>query len=399
MKPMPHSFCPAALRTVPTRFSCALLALMLAGCSTTLFDSDKIDYKSARPATSNLEVPPDLTAPSGDDRYLVPDSGAAGGVATYSAYTSDRAQQPQVSTGPEVLSQIEGMHIERAGTQRWLVAPGDAATLWPRIKDFWVETGFVIDIDRPQVGIMETDWAEDRAKIPLDFLRATIGRVFDSLYSTSLRDRFRTRVEPGQQPGTVEIYISHRGVEEVYTSRQEDTTVWQPRASDPGLEAEMMRRLMVFLGTEEERAAEMVRAAEQAPTEPRAQLQEASRETGPQLFVDEPFDRAWRRVGLALDRVGFTVEDRNRADGIYFVRYIDPDIEDREESRGMLGRLAFWRSGDKETGERAPDDNQYRVRVAEQGGRTMVTIEDSAGRPDTSPLARRILGLLETQLR
>ena len=53
------------------------------------------------------------------------------------------------------------------------------------------------------------------------------------------------------------------------------------------------------------------------------------------LTLDEPFDRAWRRVGLALDRVGFTVEDRDRAKGLYYVRYVDPKT-DGKKSDGLV---------------------------------------------------------------
>ena len=328
-----------------TRTSLSLLALSLAlgGCSGSLLESKRIDYKSARQIERPLEIPPDLTAPQRDDRFAVPDVSPRG-VATYSAYSADRAGQPATATASSaVLTPSESMRIERAGTQRWLVVGGTPEELWPQIKDFWLELGFILDIDSPEIGVMETDWAEDRAKIPQDFIRSSIGKVFDGLFSTPERDKFRTRLEQGKDPGTVEVYISHRGMMEIYPTEAKDSTIWQPRPADPELEAEMLRRLMVRLGAEEARAEAAV-ATEQAPE--RAQITSAA-DGRVMLVMEEPFDRAWRRVGLALDRIGFTVEDRDRAQGLYFVRYVDPDADNRSPDKGLLSRLAFWRSDDK----------------------------------------------------
>ena len=376
-----------------TRTSLSLLALSLAlgGCSGSLLESKRIDYKSARQIERPLEIPPDLTAPQRDDRFAVPDVSPRG-VATYSAYSADRAGQPAtVSATSAVLTPSESMRVERAGSQRWLVVGGTPEELWPQIKDFWLELGFILDIDSPEIGVMETDWAEDRAKIPQDFIRSSIGKVFDGLFSTPERDKFRTRLEQGRDPGTVEVYISHRGMMEIYPTEAKDSTIWQPRPADPELEAEMLRRLMVRLGAEEARAEAAV-ATEQAPE--RAQITSAA-DGRVMLVMEEPFDRAWRRVGLALDRIGFTVEDRDRAQGLYFVRYVDPDADNRSPDKGFLSRLAFWRSDDKP----AQGGSEYRLRVEGQGDASRVSVLSREGGQDNSETARRMLGLLHEQLR
>ncbi|HRP97170.1 MAG TPA: outer membrane protein assembly factor BamC [Rhodocyclaceae bacterium] len=373
-----------------TSMTVLALAVGLAGCSSTALEGRKVDYKSAR-QVSPLEIPPDLTAPPRTDRFAVPDDGSRG-VATFSGYASERAAQPATGTTRDVLAAVDSMRIERAGTQRWLVVSGSAEALWPEIKDFWQELGFIVNIDRPEIGVMETDWAEDRARIPQDFIRSTLGRVIDGLYSTAERDKFRTRLEEGKEAGTVEVFISHRGMIEVYASEQQDRTVWQPRPADPELEAEMLRRLMVRLGAEEERAEEMIAAA---PQSERATLRTTDGRA--QLALDESFDRAWRRVGLALDRTGFTVEDRDRAQGLFFVRYIDPDADVRSQrSEGILSRLVFWRDRDEPV---AAGGAEYRIRVAEAGNATIVSVLTREGGEDTSQTARRILGLLHQQLR
>ena len=374
---------------------CAALAggILLAGCSGSILpESKKVDYKSVVRAPT-LEIPPDLTSPSRDDRYAVPDT-AGKGTATFSAYSSERTGPQAKARTSDVLPQVEKTRIERSGTQRWLVVSGTPDQIWPVIKDFWQETGFIVNVELPEAGVMETDWNENRAKVGQDWLRNTLGKVFDSLYSTSERDKFRTRIEPGAEPGTTDIFISHRGLYEVYISEGRDQTRWQPRPADPELEAEMLRRLMVRFGTEEKQAEKMIAATKEQQVE-RAKLNRASDGVG-SLELQERFDRAWRRVGLALDRVGFTVEDRDRSKGLFFVRYVDPESDSqKKEDKGMLSKLAFWKSDDKS----ADSKIQYRVYVKDDGGSATVQVLSREGGVDRSETAKKILGLLYEQLK
>ena len=283
------------------------LAMMLAACGsmpTIEIPTKKVEYKSAA-KIKPLEIPPDLTRPTSDDRFVVPDINPKS-TATYSEYARDREGRTTVASAPQtVLPELPDARVERSGSQRWLVVKGEPDQVWPMVKDFWQETGFVVNVEMPEAGVLETDWAENRAKVPDGFIRNALGRLMDSVFSTSERDKFRTRLERGQQPGTTEIYISHRGMEEVYTSADKDQTKWQPRKADPELEAEMLRRLMVRFGVEQEKVkTQLAVAAEPA----RATLGRGGRDNAGSLALHEQFDRAWRRVGLALDRVGFTVK-------------------------------------------------------------------------------------------
>lgn len=376
----------------------SVLALaLLAGCSGNILpESKKIEYKSVGKLPP-LEIPPDLTQPSRDERYAVPDINTRG-TATYSAYNADRSGQAKASTTQEVLPQVDKMRIERAGTQRWLVASGSPENLWPAVKEFWQEFGFLVNIEVPEAGIMETDWAENRAKLPQDIVRGALGKVFDSMYSTPERDKFRTRLEKGTEPGTVEIYISHRGMYEIFVNEGRSETKWQPRPADSELEAEMLRRLMVRLGADETRAKTMV-AAEQK--QERAKLNRTA-DGGGTLTLDEAFDRAWRRVGLALDRVGFTVEDRDRSQGIYFVRYVDPevDVKTKKEEGGFFSKLAFWKSSGGKGGDSKSDKApQYRIYLKTADASTTVQVLTREGGVEKSDTSRKILALLHDQLK
>ena len=376
------------LRRHCASLSVLTLSLAMAGCG--MLETKKIDYQSAKKAPT-LEVPPDLTVPNRNDRFAVPDS-VGRGSATLSTYNAERTVQPGAATTRDVLPAEEGMRIERAGTQRWLVVTATPDDVWPKLRNFWVELGFILNMDAPEIGVLETDWAEDRAKIGQDFLRRTIGQVLDGLYSVPERDKFRTRVEDGQQPGTIDIFISHRGMVEIYNTEARDSTVWQPRPADPELEAEMLRRLMVHLGAEEAYAQAQM-AVDARPE--RARLENVG---GVQtLRVDDAFDRAWRRVGLALDRIGFTVQDRNRAEGVYYVRYIDPQLDNAsKKSDGFFSKLAFWRSDEKP----AQSGSEYRVEVAGDGGdNSRIKVVPQGGVKDGASSAGKILALLHEQLK
>lgn len=370
----------------------AALLLLLAGCSGSLLEPKRIEYKTAS-ATNvpSLEVPPDLTSPTRDDRYAVPDI-LGKGTATYSAYSAERSPQARLQQKSEVLPAVDRAHIERSGNQRWLVAAGAPDKLWGQVKDFWQETGFVIKLELPDAGVMETDWAENRAKIEQDFIRNLLGKLIDSVYSTAERDKFRTRLEPGSTPGTTDIFISHRGMYEIYVTEGRDQTKWQPRPADPELEAEMLRRLMIRLGSDEKRATEAMRAAQEKPVE-RARLARGADGAGT-LEVEESFDRAWRRVGLALDRVGFTVEDRDRSRGLYFVRYVDPESDNEKKGDTFLSRLNPFKSSSVNKTQ-----IQYRIFIREAGSLSTVQVLSPEGGVDQSETAKKILNLLYDQLK
>ena len=371
----------------------AALAMVLDGCTWTssMLEGDKLDYKSqATVKVRSLEVPPDLSAVARDDRYDIPGDK---GPTSLSTYNQQKSNAPVV-TGTEVLAPVRDGRMERAGGQRWLVINVKPEQAWPVIREFWQEQGFLIKSEAQDTGIMETDWAENRAKIPSDFIRNTIGKVIDGLYSTGERDRFRTRIERTPDGGSV-IYISHRGAKETFVGVQGGTTVWESRPSDPELEAEFLRRLLVRFGSDKEQAKTIVAAGYVTPgtsTPVRSKLVASGAGTQGYVEIDDPFDRAWRRVGLALDRVGFTVEDRDRNQGLYFVRYVDPNA-DAKDKPGLLSRI--FTSSD----ERLKQAAQYRIAVRTQASTTRVTVQDKDGAAVTTDVGGRILALVNDQLK
>ncbi|MDQ0590352.1 outer membrane protein assembly factor BamC [Variovorax paradoxus] len=351
----------------------ATLVVSLAACS--VLESDKIDYKSAGKAPT-LEVPPDLSQLSRENRYAVP-----GGAVTANAYQAGAANAPGI---PTAVANIGDVRMERSGTQRWIVINRSPDQLWDPVKDFWQESGFLLTTEQRNLGIMETDWAENRAKLPQDIIRGTLGKLVDSVYSTGELDRFRTRLE--RTPTGTEIFISHRGMQEVYNNSRQDQTVWQPRPSDPELETEFLRRLMVKLGVTQEQSK--ILAATTAPSKTATVANVGGQ---PVVQISEGFDRAWRRVGLALDRTGFTVEDRDRSAGIYYVRYVTPNPDKKEP--GFFGKL--FGSSDK---NEAPI--KFRILVkGGQGESTTVSVLNASGAPESSANAQRIVQVIADDLK
>jgi len=382
-------------RPTATRLACTAFVLSLAGCSTLdgMFSSDKVDYKTQSRQTTGLDVPPDLTQLAKDSRAQV-----QGGSITASALSATRPATPTAgsmaanSVAPNAVGDIR---LERSGADRWLHTSATPEQVWPQLRAFWQERGLELTKEQPEVGIMETNWAENRAKLPNDFIRSTIGKVFDGLWSTGERDMYRTRVE--RSANGTDIFISHRGMQEVYTTSAKDSTAWQNRPSDPSLEAEMLSRLMLKLGGQES-AAKAVVAGASAPAaqpSPLATGGEAPRARRPltevpdSLVVADAFDRAWRRVGLSLDRHGFTIEDRDRAAGLFYLPYADPEKAGEEEPN-FFQRLF---------GAKTAAPVRYRVSVKAEGDKSTVRILDDRGQAVTNDNAKRILGLLMDDLK
>ena len=373
------------LSPTPLRLSTlALATLLVSGCTVlNPFSGEKVDYKTSAGKSKPLEVPPDLSQLSRDSRFQ-----AQGGVISASTAAAAGTAQPGVVATAAVAVLARGdIRVERAGQARWLVVPQAPEQLWPQLRTFWEQRGFVLQTDDAAIGVMETNWAENRSKLPNDVIRNTLGRLVGNLYDTGERDIFRTRIE--RTATGSEIFVSHRGAEEVYVGERRDALTWRARPSDPQLEAEMLSRMMVALAPKEPQAQALAAVSAATDGPPRARMLDG--QPAPTVEVDDPLDRAWRRVGLALDRGGFTVEDRDRAGGLYYVRYVDPKSAGKEEP-GFFAKL--FRSS---SASMAPV--RYRVSLKSVGAKTQVSVLTSAGAPETGENGKNIASLLLRDLR
>jgi len=406
-----------------------LLLASLAGCDSIPFINNTSDYKGAG-RSKPLEVPPDLTASPASDAYSIP------GSTSYSTYS--QAQEGQEPAVEKVLASPEGVRLEKAGAQRWLVVNAPAEKVWPVIREFWTDMGFAVRVENPQLGVMETEWIDSDAikKDESGNFGNKFDKWLDKLSGFADKKKFRTRLDRGNDVNTTEIYMTHRSVSGapddgknmVKTNIGEFDTGYRADAKsapaadakDAELDDELLRRLMVKLGVEEQKSKSIIA---QAVTLKRAEVVKEG-DGSATLVLNDPFDRAWRRVGLALDRIGFVIEDKDRSNGVFFVRYADVDIDDApKQKKGLLESLKFWGGDDKKSVDAEPkkeeksmieklkfwgtDDKQktnpekqYRIKVADgDKNNATVTVVDKDGARIRTTTANRIVALMYEQLK
>lgn len=356
-----------------------IVTLAFAGCGAMDLEGKRVDYKSANVKVRSLEVPPDLTAPEADDHYTIPDGGEET-VASYSDFAKGGTPQAKAAA---VLPETRNVHLERSGSLHWLVVADRAENVWPLIKAFWQEKGFIIKTENPQAGIMETDWAENRAKIPKAGLRSVIGKVFDGLYDSGEKDMYRTRLERSKDGSSTEIHVSYYGKEEVL-DKDANTSKWQTRPNDPEMEIAMLQMLMAKLGGDAEAKAQnaSTEPARETVAAPKLQTLANGSKT---ILLSEPFDKSWRKVGLALERAGLAVEDRDRAKGVYFIR-----ITEAPKEKGWLDKMTFWRKDDEAKVLR------YQVTVREDN--TVCEVAANNGSGESNSATQQIIDTLYQNL-
>ena len=352
---------------------CSLAVMAITGCKS-VDEKRKIDYGNTK-TLPPLEVPPDLTA--------IPKREHPAASTAYSALAAKPSTGGRQSV--TVLPEYSGMVIARDGQQRWLIVKIGPELLWPQAREFLVKAGLKISKENSLIGIMETDWAENRGTAATD---NPLAKWFASMNLSGVRDKYRIRLERGVTPGTTELYLTHRGMKQVFT--EDDSVGWEYRQSDPELEAEMLRKLLVYLGTDEKRAVAQVKeSTQESPEQPQAALRRNGQDQL-LLSLQDSLDRAWRRVGLSLDRIGFTVEDRDRSKGLYYVRYVDPEAG--QSKKGFFSRLFGG-------GDDPPPQSQYLIRLESAKAGTDVEVLTKDGVPEASKTGERILSLLYDQLK
>lgn len=403
-----------------------LFSMTMVGCSSLPFMNDEPDYKGAG-RSKPLEIPPDLTASPVSEAYALP------GGTTYSSYSESQTEVPGEI---QVLADPKNVKMEKSGGLRWLVVNASAEAVWPVIRDFWNEQGFAVRSEDPAIGVMETQWikSEKIKKNETGGYGDRFDRWLDGLSGVSDRKKFRTRIERGEKEGTTEIYMTHRSVTgapddgknriqtqlgEIETGyrRDADKKKVEDAEYSAELDAELLRRLMVKFGIEEQKAQAI---AANPVVQKRVEIIKDA-DGSATLKVIDPYDRAWRRVGLAIDRVGFVMEDKDRSNGLFFVRYANLDIDTKpQKKKGLLETLKFWGDDDEDAlpetdretslvdslkfwGEddgNEQEEGQYRIKLTDNGDNTSsVNVVNVQGDVVRTKTANRILGLIYAQLR
>lgn len=376
-------------------------SLIITGCSGWSTDKvlpdRKVDYKKSRQASRDLEVPPDLSSEAIASGQYMPEIGTPA-VTTYSEFATGREDSGgEAKPNRGVLPENPTARIERDGQERWLAIDAPADDVWENVVDFWRENGILLMEQDPVAGVMRTTWIENRAEIKSDvitnFFRTTIGQV----YSTGTRDQYRVRLERGETADSTDLYLTHYRMEEELVSQTGatdiDRHIWVPKGSDPDLEAVMLQKIMTYMGIANQDASAVAGVGAESAQKRRSDL--ITGRGAPRLVVHDDFARSWRLVGIALDRVGFSVEDRDRSAGRYYVRYNDPSREQSDQDEGWLSRMAFWRDKTPQVAS----GSRYIIELREIGEDTEAVVLTEQGIEENSDTSRRILTLVHEQIR
>lgn len=369
-----------------------ILALLMASGGLVACSADgdkaKLDYQSTTNQVISLEVPPDLRDPRQGELYSLP----AGVKANPDALKTDPAK---VTRSSKVLNPVKNVQMERAGNQRWLHVEGkDKVEMWALVRSFWQESGFNIENEEPKAGLLETEWAENRAKLPNQGVRKLFEKVgLGGVYTTGERDKFHVRMEASKQGG-YDIFFSHKGLEEVYDSKTKDTTKWQPRPNDPNLEAAFLSRFMQYLGADEQTATQQV-----AATSDQKKGTEFAKLESNHVLVYGNLTRNVNRVGLALDRVGLTVQNFVDERNMFVVRPVPSESETLKAANQKTGWLDKWR-GKSQTETAQPEEAaQMFVALEDVSGGQRIYLLDQFGKAYQGKDVGKLLNQLYLELR
>ena len=232
-----------SFRRIYQFLSLILLLLIFTGCS--LFGEKNVSDRTviSRSPNKALEIPPDLITPTVNDKYSLPASGRL----DYRILT--------ILTAVSFLVKISLLPIETEVIYkvRWikvLLVERSPEEIWGLLKSFWIENGFQIEKEIPEVGFIETDWLEIEkglGRLDSEYTR----KIFGGLYDTGERNKFRMRVER-TKAGFSEISVVHKGLIQVASDdRFDPTIVWANRNSDQQLEELYLRRIINFVSGKE----------------------------------------------------------------------------------------------------------------------------------------------------
>jgi outer membrane protein assembly factor BamC len=381
------------MNKIKSLFPLGTLLLLIVGCSFSPGDRARVDYKQPDKkvlTVDSLKIPPELTKSNAKNMYSIPTKGGSN-LSDYEVDTSVEAGSAQ----PRILPKIRDVTVKRDGIFRWLEIDLPVEDAWETVKQFWLGEGFIIAREDPESGLLETDWAENRAKIGGGVITDTLGKIAPLLVTSPERDKYRTRLERLGNDKT-EVFLSHEGMALVASTSGEidqrrAKPKWQYRARDPNLEVEMLYRMATAFGVSSESSeVERAQVDEKDSSSPNAVLvQLLENEDDHVLLISSPFEQSWRRVGLILDSLDFSIEDKNRAEGIFYINYNDPDS--RIKPKG-LARLAFWK-------DRAHVVQSYGIRLSGSANAetTELRVLDSEGQQLSDDTALKILRVIREQ--
>ena len=288
----------------------------------------KINYYSDKSVTS-LEIPPDLTQPSYENSFRLSEF-----VKDIDANTVNLTSNPiENKKSKDLMITQSNIEVKKSGSRRWLVVDKSPEIVWELSKQFLKEKGFVIKKSNKKIGVMETDYLENKPEIPAQslgffrsFLASTVSNVSYTLPSV---DSYKIRIEPLNDNTKSEVYLSLSSMAEVSTG--DDRTMWQSKEKDNALETEMLYSLMLFLGSDSTDAREKIISAKE---EGRISVNLSEGLNGyAKLAFKLNLIETWDNLAWALSEANIEVVDKDLKEKTFYIRYVD------NQSIGFMSKI------------------------------------------------------------
>lgn len=374
-----------------------LAAILLTACSSgnisDLIPDRRPDYRQSR-MSSALEIPPDLSAASVDDKLNIPDLNPAT-MATYSAYAQDNAVRDRRGY-IQVLPELHGVRVvENAGELPYIVVAADPSTAWQAVTRYWHNNGIRLKVSDPAVGLMETDWLENKADLPSTGFSGLLNDLLGFISDSGTRDRYRIRFSRLPDSNTAVTLIYSQAEERAQGNPKEPSGyTWTLTDNDnPEMQLEMTRRIAIFISAELRRAQQVQSAADSGKTAAAATRSTLTSISGqPALALAGSYEQAWRNLGIGLDRASFRILQNAYQSGTYEVRY-EPQADAAKQQGSLWTRL--WGNKAAPKGKERP---VYLVRLGREQERNLAVVQTPDGRNAPENEARAVLETIAAAL-
>ncbi|KAA0445823.1 MAG: outer membrane protein assembly factor BamC [Candidatus Thioglobus sp.] len=314
-----------------------LLAFSLASCfssnpekqkSTNILGKKNIQYYSNK-TVSSLKIPPDLTKPNSENAFKISEY-----VQDVKEDIVDFSNNESKNNVANIL-QNTNVKLKRLGQIRWIIVDKKPDEVWNLAKSFFKSHGFAIKKADKNIGVMETDFLENRQEIPdesVGFIRSMLKKAFKARYALPTIDKYRVRIEPADNDKT-EVYFTLKSMKEVITDAGGDTenTIWQVRDKDELLETEMLYRFMVYLGSDRAKAkVQITKSQDEKKTN--VKLLDGVGGYSKLQFSLSRYE-TWEYVGWALDQMDIDIGDKDIKEGSFYINVA------KDKDKGILSRI------------------------------------------------------------
>jgi len=318
-----------------------LLSLFLSGCILQDQKQSSIDINSknkevtinyyANNSVTSLEVPPDLTSPSYENSFRL--SEFASGIDTNMVNLTNSEIE---NNDKKILVAPSDISVKKSGNRRWLEVNKDSETIWKLSNQFLKELGFTIKNSNKKIGIMETNFLENRKpEIPaqtMGFFRSALQSTIENVnYTLPSVDKYKIRIEP-KSDFITEVYLSVNSMAEVISgSGNNETTLWQNSEKDYALEAEMLYRLMVYLGGDSAKAREKIISAKDN-NKVVVNVKDGLNGYAKLVFNLNLID-TWDNISWAISETNVQVEDRDIKERAFYINLA------RTADKGIMSKI------------------------------------------------------------